>query len=113
VRLTTLDAALRYAPRLDLVKVDIQGSEWRAIEGMRGLIERNPYLTLFFEYWPEGLRASGGDPAAFIRRLHRLGLHIWHVNDRRATLEELDERGLSVLSERPGYTNLLARRNAA
>jgi FkbM family methyltransferase len=112
VRLTTLDAALHDAPRVDLVKMDIQGSEWRAVEGMRGLIERNPRMLLFLEFWPKGLRESGAEPADFLRRLRELGFLVRHINSKRRTLEEWDDRELVVLSERHGYTNLLASRQA-
>ena len=112
VPLTTLDAALADSPRLDVVKMDIQGSEWRAIEGMTRLLARNPSLTMFLEFWPRGLRESGGDAEALLRRFHGLGLRVRNINSERAALEDLDDAAVIALAEKSGYTNLLVEGDA-
>ncbi len=110
VPVTTLDAVLGRQPRLDLVKMDIQGSEWRAIEGMKRLIAANPGLTMFLELWPRGLREGGGNAAAFVQRLRELGLHIQHINSAKASLEVIEDQELIAAAERHGYTNILTER---
>lgn len=110
VRVTTLDAALGDNSRLDMVKMDIQGCEWRAVEGMKRLLATNPSLAVILEFWPRGLRESGADPAAFLRRLRELGLHFQNIDSGRATLEELDDAALIATAEKHGYANLLTER---
>ena len=48
--------------RIDLIKIDIEGHEPRAIRGARGLIERH-HPTLLTEFNPRCLRDVGGIPA--------------------------------------------------
>jgi FkbM family methyltransferase len=51
VSMLSLDAfcAERCLPRIDLMKVDVQGNEPAVFEGARGLIERGAIRTIFFE----------------------------------------------------------------
>jgi len=46
-------------PSVDLVKIDIEGSEEAALEGMRELSRRNPHMSLIMELnWPAMQRAG-------------------------------------------------------
>lgn len=61
--------------RLDLVKIDTQGAEPYAIAGMRGLLEEfRP--AIIFEYWPQGIRDAGSDPAQLLGYLRSLGYQL-------------------------------------
>lgn len=40
--------------RLDVVKLDVEGSEPRALDGMRQTVKRNPQMKLLVEYAPGG-----------------------------------------------------------
>ena len=64
-----LDEALAWLPRLDLVKMDIEGHELLAFDGCRGLIERyRP--TLVVEFSPTCMINHGQqDPAVLIDRI--------------------------------------------
>ncbi len=47
-------------PRIDLVKMDTQGSEVGILEGMSALLGENQRrMSLILEYWPFGLRGAG------------------------------------------------------
>lgn len=70
-----LDQALADAPRVDVIKMDIEGAEARALAGMRGLLRRHRPVLLT-EFSPDLLRVSSGvEPAAYLTALaeeHRL-----------------------------------------
>jgi FkbM family methyltransferase len=108
VPVTTLDAALVQSPRLDAVKMDVQGSEWRVLRGMTQLIARNPAIAMFLEFWPRGLREGGVDPRELLQELRRLGLRVRNIGNCPATPEEGDDAQLIALAEQSGYSNLLA-----
>lgn len=73
VRAVTLDRALSGVPRVDIVKIDVEGAEARVLRGMRGILERD-HPEIFVEFSPAGLRlASGIEPAAFLDELRGLG----------------------------------------
>ena len=72
VPVETLDALLAHEPRIDLIKLDIQGAEFAALRGARGILARD-HPALMIEFWPLGLRSFGEDPADLLRFLADLG----------------------------------------
>ena len=42
----------------DFAKIDTQGSEWLALQGMRATLARSPRLALLMEFWPYALRGA-------------------------------------------------------
>ena len=65
---------------VDFVKLDIQGAEGHALEGMRALIRHNRDIELLLEFWPEGLRRCGTDPAALLGSLQAEYFVLYHVH---------------------------------
>lgn len=114
VETTTVDAYLVGLgwPRVDLVKLDIEGGETAALRGMRGLTARTPGLRLVVEFCPWILRALSMDPAAFLQLLRDEGFDLQVIEEARCTpLSELDKDGLiRGLLAREGYVNLLGTR---
>lgn len=56
---------------LRVLKIDTQGSEWLALQGMPRLLEASPELALLIEFWPYALR--GAQPEELLRFLARAG----------------------------------------
>jgi FkbM family methyltransferase len=95
VEVVTLDeAAGDMVP--DLVKIDVQGWELQVLRGMTRLIERCPQLTVYFEYWPAGLRRAGDTPEALVAFLTERGFRVFEAE----TMRSLDRRALDDLSVR-------------
>ncbi|HJZ90599.1 MAG TPA: FkbM family methyltransferase [Gemmataceae bacterium] len=69
-----------HGPWVNLIKMDVQGSEAAAVAGMRRLLVRQPHLYLVTEFWPRGLVGAGADPAAYLAGLTGLGFRL-HVID--------------------------------
>lgn len=61
--------------RLDMIKMDTQGSEFHAILGMRGLIEKFRPVMLM-EFWPPGIIQAGSDPDRLLGLIRSLGYQI-------------------------------------
>ena len=59
-------------PRIDLIKMDVQGAEALVIRGATALLARDEPLLLI-EFWPLGLRNVGTDPLGFLKELEALG----------------------------------------
>ena len=76
VRAVTLDRALAREPRLDVVKIDIEGAEGRALRGMRGLLLRHRPVVCA-EFTPGALpRVSGVTPEEYLDELRALGYEL-------------------------------------
>jgi len=97
---------------VNLIKMDVQGFEARALSGMETVIAASPRLTIFTEFWPEGLRRAGSDAAEFLRRLRSLDLEIFFINEYANRLEPADDAELLQRYAPPlgTHTNLLCRR---
>ena len=99
--------------RLDVVKLDVQGVEWRAVRGMHNVIEDNPAITIVTEFWPEGIVGSGGDPRAFLAELHEIGFAPLHIHAARRTVDCVRDEVLMERCRSAYYINLLLRRPRA
>lgn len=54
-----------------VLKIDTQGSEWLALQGLRKVLDASPRLGLLLELWPYALR--GGTPEQLLRWLDERG----------------------------------------
>lgn len=97
---------LSLRPRI--VKMDIQGFEYYAIEGLERTLRSADTLLLVTEYWTKGLRSAGADPAAYIALLQDLGLALYEVDEWQQTVTPLlDEQMVGTLTSNERCTNLL------
>jgi FkbM family methyltransferase len=93
--------------RADVVKIDIEGGEGRALRGMWQLLERSPEVRLLFEFAPDMLAAHGVGPAEAIHLLDELGFRFWTI-DNKARLAPIEATALTGMQG--GVRNILAAR---
>ena len=60
--------------RVDVVKIDIEGAEPLALQGMMKTLERSPALSLFLELNRTSLSEAGKSPDQLISQIRSLGL---------------------------------------
>ncbi len=84
----TLDSYLPSGLKPSFIKIDIQGYEYFAFQGMRDLIARSPQLFIISEFWPHALTRSGASADKMLQLLDELGLRIQVVQ--KNGLEELN-----------------------
>ncbi len=93
VECVTLDSFLNGA-KVDVIKLDIEGHDERALRGMSRTISGSTPLVLFAELAPAYLRRAGTDPREYVELIRNFGFTI-HLIDERArqlrpfTLDEL------------------------
>jgi len=75
VRQTTLDRLIGNE-RVDLIRMDVEGFEYRILKGARGLLSRQDNLMLFMELHPASISAYGGDMEEFFRELEGYGFKV-------------------------------------
>lgn len=94
--------------KIDLIKMDIQGTEAGVLEGFRRLMRRNPRLKLVTEFWPYGLDRAGFSPSGYLQSLKKLGFKLWEVSEKDKTVKPA--RPADILRrctpENRAYTNL-------
>lgn len=75
MRVTTVDGCTQDWPRVDVVKIDVQGYEFEVMLGMRRVLASNPNMMLVTKFWPWGMRRAGADPHAFLA----CGFSLWEA----------------------------------
>jgi len=105
-----LDSVLKEVQvRRAFVKMDIQGSEWKAFCGMQSFLSRTPQVALVSEYWPEGLRQSGDDPRMLPDAMEKAGFSLFEIDEKNRSVQPttVGELLRKMPDEHDVYTNLL------
>nr|CAD62205.1 Ata11 protein [Saccharothrix mutabilis subsp. capreolus] len=92
-------------PRVDLIKVDVEGAEPLVIAGARELLAANPDVLVITEYYPRNLRWGGSDEHHYLELLRRSGLTCQTIDDDGGLRPDLPSL------QGDDYVNLLCRRD--
>jgi FkbM family methyltransferase len=81
VQLRTIDGVLNElnVHRVDILKIDVQGSELSAIAGAAKTIRNSPGMVLMSEFWPDGIRQAGSAPERYLELLRDLGIKLFRL----------------------------------
>lgn len=110
VEATPLDAYFKSSPRLDFIKMDIQGAEYMALQGMKRVLRENPNIVLLAEFWPQGLYEAGSSPAHFLEELEGLGFSTFAIPG--GIPKKISRSEIREVVSRQGFINLIFSRHA-
>ena len=81
IQVTTLDVFVRKnnLPRVDLIKIDVEGLERSVLRGAQGVIQNQPAPMILIEVHPYTLRRAGTSPSDLIHDLGCLGYRIYEL----------------------------------
>jgi FkbM family methyltransferase len=95
VREIRIDDLVGSTRRVDFVKMDVEGAELKALEGMRELIARNPDIGLIAEFGATHLERVGIEPADWFEAFASAGLPAAFVIDEASgTVRAVDLTGV-------------------
>jgi len=103
VHAAALDHLLADLPRVDVLKVDVEGAEVQVFTGLARTLEANPAITIMFEWSPGQIADVGDEPGALIDLLVAQGFAFRLLED------DLRPIGGAALVDVP-YGNIVARR---
>jgi FkbM family methyltransferase len=95
--------------RVDMVKMDVEGTEHRAVRGMMKLLARSPRVRVMFEFAPGMLAAQGSSAAELVHLFAELGFRFWNIGER-SELDPVERAALAAMTD--GVRNILAAREA-
>ena len=99
--------------KIDFIKMDIQGAEAKALEGMQNLLKNNSAIKLLMEFYPFGIEKTGFQSGECLDRLLASGFDIYYV-DMDDELKKLTDREVLLKKYTAGkknYTNFLCLKN--
>jgi len=100
-----------YTGKIDFIKMDIQGAEGIAFQGMLNLLKKSD-VKLIVEFFPNGLKAAGTDPEECLKLLVGLGFELYDINEKEKKMKPINILELLKIytPKKNNYTNLLCMR---
>lgn len=77
--------------KIDFIKMDIEGSEGMALEGMTSLLKKNKPLKIIMEFVPSWIEKTGIEPIGCLRKIIESGFKIYKINAKERKLEFIEE----------------------
>lgn len=68
-------------PKVDLIKIDIQGYEMVAFKGMKDLLTNTKNVVVVAEFWPHGFKRAGSSAIAFYDFFDAMGFSFSLISD--------------------------------
>lgn len=100
-----------YSGKIDLIKMDIQGAESIALQGMSELLKKNKSVKILSEFCPLYLKGAGTEPSEYLKLLLEHGFKLYEINERKKKIEpKTPEELLNIYSPKKGETNLFCIR---
>jgi FkbM family methyltransferase len=81
---------------VDVIKMDIEGAESAALDGMSRTLASNPDLVMFLEFEEGSLRAVGSSPEALVARLRARFAQVLVVDEKERALVDPDRWRMHV-----------------
>ncbi len=106
------DYFLDFSNKIDFIKMDMEGAEMQALEGMTSLIENNDKIRIMTEFHPTELKKFGTKPSLFLKNLRDFGFTIYHINNKEKMIKPVnDEFLLTTFPAKDSSTNLFCKRD--
>ncbi|MDP4011166.1 MAG: FkbM family methyltransferase [Candidatus Roizmanbacteria bacterium] len=100
--------------KINFIKMDIQGAEGLALQGMTDILKRNDELKIISEFWPIGLKRAGTTPSSFLKLLLDHGFKLNELNEKNKMIIQITRQELleKYKVSEESYTNLLCTRES-
>jgi FkbM family methyltransferase len=109
VKAVLLDELLSAEPRIDFMKIDVQGAEVAVFRGFTKTLEKNPGIGVLAELCPELLRRAGTSSGELFSVLRSAGLKPYRILAS-GDVTPIPENEAILAAERSGYVNLYFKR---
>ncbi|MGE0269151.1 MAG: FkbM family methyltransferase [Candidatus Omnitrophota bacterium] len=102
-----LDEFFKTDERYDVIKMDIQGAEPLAFEGMKSFLSRHKSLVIFCEFFPDVFTHYRSKPIEFLKLIEEHGFKISVINDHERTIGQCKNEEIIEMCRGERYVNLL------
>ncbi|HLL16136.1 MAG TPA: FkbM family methyltransferase [Pyrinomonadaceae bacterium] len=100
--------------KIDFIKIDIEGAEYAALEGMATLLGKSRRAILVTEYTPIAIKEFGIEPQEYLRLLMDFGFKFERIDEEHKRIEPTDINRLveTYTPDKEYVINLLCTREA-
>jgi len=109
----SLDGELGPGGRVDFIKMDIQGAEYKALLGMEATIRNSPSLAMLCEFTPGLIRKAGDSPEKLLEKFLECGFSLSYLDEDSRAVRPASPAGLLALCPGEKYLNLLLEKKPA
>ena len=97
-------------PQISVIKMDIEGGEYGALQGMRRLLRKSKHLTLFTEFSPYSIKKAKKSPRGFLNFLKHFGFKLYSIEESKNLLIPIKVNNFlsSCPMDRDWHVNLMA-----
>lgn len=110
IRCVSLDSYFGCGERVDVIKMDVQGAEGAAFEGMERVLQENQNVVVIWEFSPAQLEAFGTTAETVLEFLKSLGFSSTIIDDVTGTIEKVTDAELLQRCPYDSYINVLSSR---
>ena len=110
VQCLSLDSYFGNGERVDVIKMDVQGAEGAAFEGMKRVLQENPSIVVIWELSPAQLSAFGTTAERVLSFLQSLGFSSTIIDDVTGLKEEVNDKELLKRCPYDSYLNVMSSR---
>lgn len=90
--------------------MDIQGSEYAALQGMQNIIRKNQKISLVTEFSPFHLKLAGIEPKLYLELIESLDFTLYIIEENKLEKTSIEHLLETHTSESESYVNLLCRK---
>ncbi len=111
VKIDMLDNVLQ--EKVDIIKMDIEGAEYLALEGMKQVISRSPGLIIMTEFFPNAIKRFNKEPLGFLKMLTDFGFNLSEIDEDKKELKPIlnIEEYIKKFQKGEIATNLYAKKS--
>ncbi len=110
IQCVSLDSYFDLGDRVDVIKMDVQGAEGAAFEGMKRVLQENQNVVVIWELYPSQLEAFGTTAETVLEFLKSLGFSSTIIDDVTGSIEEVTNAELLNRCPYDSYINVLSSR---
>ncbi len=101
-----------YHGNIDFIKMDIQGAEGQAIQGMSNLLKKQQGIKIITEFWPFGLEMSGMEPEEYLKLLLKYRFKLYEIIWRKKKIKPINTPKFleKYTPDKDDFANLLCAR---
>lgn len=106
IKTVSIDDFISEDTAVDFIKMDIQGAESSALEGMEKTLKKSQHISIISEFCPSMLKKAKTDPMALLIKIKELGFNIKYLDEDKNSIEQASLPDIIKKCPNDKYVNL-------